>query len=232
MQSNIASTESHPGCYDLWVARGSYHHGDLPAALINAGLDTVADNGIAALSVAEAAKRVGVSAAAPYRHFPHRRAFLAAVTTVAAREFDTEVRAAIPVQPDGESHEWVLDAMSATAETYVRFVARRRIGWDVIYGSGFREELDDARLDVLRSLNDAFFAPALVATGGDARRALRLLEHEIAAAHGYASLYLVGMFDSVYPEIDRAAAQAAAITRTLASAEITRRTGPSPGAGL
>ena len=41
-----------------------YHHGDLRAALITAGLEMVAEHGIAALSVADAAKRTGVSAAA------------------------------------------------------------------------------------------------------------------------------------------------------------------------
>lgn len=212
------------------MARGSYHHGDLRAALVTAGLEMAADNGIAALSVAEAAKRVGVSAAAPYRHFPHRKAFLAAVVTAAVREFDAEVRAAIRVRSDGDAELWALDAMAATAETYVRFVARRRIGWDVIYGNELHDVHDVDRLDAARSLNDAFLAPALVATGGDAHRALHLLEHEIAAAHGYAGLYLAGMFDRKYPDIDRAAAQAAAITRTLARAEITREIGPSPAA--
>lgn len=200
------------------MARTGYHHGDLRAALIAAGREMVAEHGIAALSVADAAKRTGVSAAAPYRHFPNRRAFLAAVATAAAREFDDEVRAAITPCPDGDLGEWAIEAMAATAGAYVRFVARTRIGWDVIYGTDVGDAGDEERLDVARSLNDAFLEPALTATGGDVRRALRLLEHEVAAAHGYASLFVAGLFDSKYPEIDRAAAQAATITRTLALA--------------
>ncbi|WP_237571589.1 TetR/AcrR family transcriptional regulator [Mycolicibacterium lacusdiani] len=200
------------------MARTGYHHGDLRAALIAAGREMVAEHGIAALSVADAAKRTGVSAAAPYRHFPNRRAFLAAVATAAAREFDDQVRAAIPPRPDGDPGEWAIEAMAATAGAYVRFVARTRIGWDVIYGTDVGDAGDEERLDVARSLNDAFLAPALAVTGGDVRRALRLLEHEVAAAHGYASLFVAGLFDRRYPEIDRAATQAAAITRTLALA--------------
>jgi hypothetical protein len=146
------------------------------------------------------------------------------------RKFDAEVRAAMPPRPDGvDDEQWALEAMAATAATYVRFVARRRIGWDVIYGDELRGVADEDRLDAARSLNDAFLVPALVVTGGDARRALRLVEHEIAAAHGYASLYPVGMFDSKYPEIDRAATQAAIITGTLARAEVTQKSDPSPG---
>ena len=200
------------------MARGTYHHGDLRTALITAALEMVAEKDVAALSVAEAAHRTGVSAAAPYRHFPNRRALLAAVVTAAAREFDAEVRAAIPPRPDGNPGGWALDAMAATAETYVRFVVRRRIGWDVIYGGELNGVVDADRHAACRSLNDAFLEPAIAATGGDVLAALRLLEHEIVASHGYATLYLAGLFGGVYPEIGRAAAQAAAITRILATA--------------
>ncbi len=203
------------------MARPRYHHGDLRSALVEAGLDMVAESGIGALSVAEAAKRAGVSPAAPYRHFPHRKALLVAVATAAAREFDAEVRAAIP-ERRGDDIEWALDAMAATAASYVRFVARRRIGWDVIFGDELRDEQDPDRVGVARSLNDAFLEPALVAAGGEHRTALHLLEHEIAAAHGYASLYLAGMFARRYPDVERAAAQAATITRTLAAATVPR----------
>ena len=175
----------------------------------------VAEKGVGALSVAEAAQRTGVSAAAPYRHFPSRKAFLAAVATAAAREFDAEVRAAIPLRTE---HDWAVAAMAATAETYVRFVARRRIGWDVIFGDELRDVLDEERVGIARSLSDAFLEPALAVAGGDVRAALQLVEREIAAAHGYVTLYLAGMFDRKYPEIERAAAQAGAITRALAAA--------------
>lgn len=195
------------------MPRTSYHHGDLRVALVDAGLAMVAERGIEALSVAEAAKRAGVSVAAPYRHFPNRKAFLAAVATAAAREFDHEVRAALQAVRGGPLH-----AVEATAGTYVRFVARRRIGWDVIFGHELRDVVDADRLDVTRSLNDAFLEPALAVTGGDVRTALRLLEREIAAAHGYATLFISGMFERRYPDVERAAAQAAAITRTLAEA--------------
>ncbi|BBY88343.1 TetR/AcrR family transcriptional regulator [Mycolicibacterium tokaiense] len=195
------------------MARSTYHHGDLRAALIDAGLEMVAANGIAALSVADAAKRAGVSAAAPYRHFPNRKAFLAAVTTAAAQEFGAEVQAAV----DKVAGDDPLDLMEATAQAYVRFVIRRRIGWDVIFGNDLRD-LPDADLAVTRSLSDAFLAPALEVTAGDVPAALRLVEHEIAACHGYASLYLAGMFDPKYPEVDRAATQAGLITRALAEA--------------
>src|SRR3954451_6199292 len=50
--------------------RATYHHGDLRAALVTAALELVAEKGVAGLSVAEAARRAGVSSAAPYQPLP------------------------------------------------------------------------------------------------------------------------------------------------------------------
>jgi len=58
-----------------------YHHGDLRRALIDAAIDLVEERGHHALSLREAARRVGVSPGAPYRHFPNKRALLVAVAT-------------------------------------------------------------------------------------------------------------------------------------------------------
>lgn len=57
----------------------TYHHGDLPKALIAAATAIVEEAGVDALSVREVARRVGVSPGAPFRHFSSRDALLAAV---------------------------------------------------------------------------------------------------------------------------------------------------------
>src|SRR3954464_4682833 len=59
----------------------TYHHGDLPAALLRAAGQTLEKKGIGARSLREAARRAGVSHNAPYRHFPDRDALLAALAT-------------------------------------------------------------------------------------------------------------------------------------------------------
>ncbi len=56
-----------------------YHHGDLRSALVAAGSKLLEKQGLAALSLREAARRAGVSHNAPYRHFADREALLAAV---------------------------------------------------------------------------------------------------------------------------------------------------------
>jgi AcrR family transcriptional regulator len=57
----------------------TYHHGDLPAALLKAAGKALEQKGIASLSLRDAARRAGVSHNAPYRHFADREALLAAL---------------------------------------------------------------------------------------------------------------------------------------------------------
>jgi|SRR5687767_14413322 len=57
----------------------TYHHGDLRTAVLAAAGKIVEDEGLAGLSVREAARRAGVSHNAPYRHFRDRDALLAAL---------------------------------------------------------------------------------------------------------------------------------------------------------
>jgi AcrR family transcriptional regulator len=57
----------------------TYHHGDLRAAVLTAASKMIEKEGLAGLSVREAARRAGVSHNAPYRHFPDRDALLAAL---------------------------------------------------------------------------------------------------------------------------------------------------------
>src|SRR5690242_16682619 len=56
-----------------------YHHGDLRNALVAATLKLVAKGGVEGFSLREAARAVGVSPAAAYRHFADRSALLKAV---------------------------------------------------------------------------------------------------------------------------------------------------------
>jgi AcrR family transcriptional regulator len=61
------------------AAKGAYHHGDLKRALVEAALELVAQKGPQGFTMTEAARRAGVSAAAPYRHFADKDALLAEV---------------------------------------------------------------------------------------------------------------------------------------------------------
>ncbi len=59
----------------------SYHHGDLKNALIKAGIEILAEEGVGSLSLRKVAKQAGVSHAAPYSHFKDKQALIAAIST-------------------------------------------------------------------------------------------------------------------------------------------------------
>lgn len=61
------------------VGRAGYHHGDLPNALADAATSLARSGGPEAVVLREAARRVGVSAAAAYRHYVGHGELLQAV---------------------------------------------------------------------------------------------------------------------------------------------------------
>jgi AcrR family transcriptional regulator len=76
-----------------------YHHGDLRRVLIEAALGLAEEGGPEAVSVREAARRAGVSAGAPFRHFESRTALMTAVADEAQRRFRAEIDAALAKAP-------------------------------------------------------------------------------------------------------------------------------------
>jgi AcrR family transcriptional regulator len=61
------------------MPRPTYHHGDLPRALVAVALELVRAGGTDDVTIREVARRLEVSPAAIYRHFPDRDALLGAV---------------------------------------------------------------------------------------------------------------------------------------------------------
>jgi AcrR family transcriptional regulator len=192
--------------------RVSYHHGDLRAALVDAALALIAERGIEALSVAEAARRTGVSPAAPYRHFPTRQLLLKATAIRAAELLTADLREATVDAPADDP----VEALARTAAAYVRFVVRHHAGFDLVFAEQLHD-LDDAELqEAGRALVDISLSLALDITH-DAAAALELMEKYLAAAHGYATLHLSG-FLRQRRSLDDLAASAAETTRVLAAA--------------
>jgi AcrR family transcriptional regulator len=61
------------------VPRRAYHHGNVPVALVRVAKRLIAERGLDGFTLREAARRVGVTHVAAYRHYADRRALLAAV---------------------------------------------------------------------------------------------------------------------------------------------------------
>src|SRR5260370_25972155 len=64
-------------------ARGTYRHGDLRRALLDAGIELARSGGPDAVVLREVTRRAGVVPNAAYRHFGSRQALLQAVRSAA-----------------------------------------------------------------------------------------------------------------------------------------------------
>ncbi|MDR0779210.1 MAG: TetR/AcrR family transcriptional regulator [Pseudomonadales bacterium] len=93
----------------------SYHHGDLRQALVNAAWNSIQEQGPESLSLAALAKTIGVSQAAPFRHFADRSSLLAAVALHGFTTLFTLLTAAVN-NPRGKG-----SAVSRFAHAYARF---------------------------------------------------------------------------------------------------------------
>jgi AcrR family transcriptional regulator len=107
-------------------SKTGYHHGGLPVALIDAGLELTRAGGPDALTIREATRRVGVSPNAAYRHFADRDALLRAVAAaildrVAARMHSSPRRR-------GSPEVQARDRLRAVGLGYIKF-ALDEPGW-------------------------------------------------------------------------------------------------------
>jgi len=183
-------------------ARGR-RRGDLRSALVAESFGLLSESGLAGFSVAELARRLKVSTAAPYRHFRDRDALLAAVATRAAGELTAAMRAAVAAAgPDP------VDRFAATAGAYVRFVSTRGAGFDVIFAPALRHLQDSDLAEAGRELMALLLDLAQDAHPAGPREALRLLEQVSALAHGYATLDTDGFLSDARPSDGDVAARA------------------------
>ncbi|NHF71587.1 TetR/AcrR family transcriptional regulator [Paracoccus xiamenensis] len=100
--------------------RRPYHHGNLREALIEAAIGLIAENGPRGFSLAEAARRAGVSPAAPYRHFKGRDDLL---EEIARRGFDEFADAMKAAWDDGRPNP--LAAFGRMGQCYLDFARER-----------------------------------------------------------------------------------------------------------
>ncbi len=165
-----------------------YHHGNLSEALVQAALDLIAEFGPAGFSFAEVTRAVGVSPAAPYRHFRDRDALMA---DIARRGFDRFAAALTEAWRGGEPDP--LSAFKAVGQAYLAF-ARSEPAY---FAAMFEARLPPATSRELAQATERAFAvlrqacETLIEQLPEGKRppALMMSLHVWAMAHGIASLF-------------------------------------------
>jgi AcrR family transcriptional regulator len=187
---------------------GRYHHGDLKAALVDGAVELIGERGVRGFSLAELSRRLGVTVAAPYRHFADRDELLAAVAVRALHAFADALAAE---SGEGESGEGgpPEQRLAAMTRGYVRFAAEQRALFDVVYTTG----LDKSRYPELepayQRVEEPFSSCVARLCPDDPEDAAALEDALEANARGHAALLLDGSYGEEPDAIDRAAAQAA-----------------------
>jgi len=159
-----------------------YHHGDLRRQLIAVGEEVLAERGLAALSLREVARRLGVSHNAPFKHFSSREALLAAMAEQGFEDLaERQARAAA---------EGADQVMLGRGLVYVMFALERPALFRLMFGGevdrtrfpALAERAETSLRQVTRHMGEAFGEEAV----GDVTLSAW------AFVHGLANLLLDG----------------------------------------
>lgn len=113
----------------------SYHHGDLKNALIKAGIEILAQEGVGELSLRKVAQKAGVSHTAPYAHFTDKQALIAAISTEGFRLLHEQVLVVTQTYADDPARQLV-----ETAWAYVQFALHDPDQFKIMFSSVLEKE--------------------------------------------------------------------------------------------
>jgi len=182
--------------------RCRYHHGDLRNALIIAAAELIECAGTLDFSMAEAAAKVGVSAAAPYRHFADKEELLRAVRDLAFLGLDHRAMETLEAHEAGS-----LEGMLALGHTYLAFAREKRAFFSLMWED--RGDSAERRLEAQTKYGGFHVLVTMVQTfcekqGSGDVDSLYIATQIWSMAHGIATLeanQMLDLFDSsIQPE--------------------------------
>ncbi len=169
-----------------------YHHGDLRKALIQKGMERLAEAPADELSLREIARSIGVSATAVYRHFPDKAALLTELCIEGDHMLAEAFRKAMAKVKPG------MEAFDEMGRAYVRFaLAHPALFRLMMSPAGARRAEGEAStmlVDALRGLS----GPDLTQAQRDVQRLKAWSQ-----VHGLAMLMLDGLVPSNKAIIDQ-----------------------------
>lgn len=170
------------------MARDNYHHGNLKSALVEAVLSLISEKGPNGFSFAEAARRAGVSPAAPYRHFKDRDDL---IVETARRGYELLAARLEAAWDDGRPS--ALSAFERVGRAYLGFARVEPAYFTAMFEAGVSPEQDPE----LRAASDRAFrtlersCAALAANLPEAKRppVLMMAYHIWGLTHGITALF-------------------------------------------
>jgi AcrR family transcriptional regulator len=138
--------------------RTAYHHGDLRQQLLTVAEQIILERGVDGFTLREAARRAGVSPAAPAHHFKDAKGLLTEVALLGFREFGAELEAADKAGGADPARRLQLQALA-----YVNFALKQPARFQLM----FRDDKHDNTNEEFKSV---------------AARSYRILEGAIRAA--------------------------------------------------
>jgi AcrR family transcriptional regulator len=188
-----------------------YHHGNLRQALLEQAMTTLRDGDVDALSLRELAREVGVSHAAPRRHFPDRQALLDALAIAGFERLGAELRAAVAGDDGFEP------TLQRCARGYVSFATTDAALLEVMFAGKHTDNVDPAAEQAFAPILELILrgqAEGVFEAGDPEHVGLMLL----STIHGIASLRSAGMIapDQVDGLVDDTIAHFLRGTRTPA----------------
>jgi len=172
------------------MANDAYHHGDLRNALLEAVGEIISEKGLGAVSLREAARRAGVSHAAPSHHFGDKMGMLTAFATRGFEEFGQRMQ----VAADSAAGEGVEAQFRAIGIEYLRFAVERQPYFEVM----FRSEMHDSQDPDLKCTSHSSFGvlmklvEAMDPAELDGADPMHVAMGAWATVHGLATLWLDG----------------------------------------
>ena len=177
--------------FRMTTRTNAYHHGALREALIAEAATMIAEGGASSLTMREIGNRLGVSRAAPYRHFTDKAALLVAVAATGFERLGARLRSVDAGVPGAG-----IDHFRRMGAEYLRFAIENPAHYRLMYG---REALTREGQPELREAANALFEQ-LVEAFEAYQRAGEIRPHDPraqayvawAAVHGLASLLIDG----------------------------------------
>jgi AcrR family transcriptional regulator len=189
----------------------SYHHGNLRAALIEAGLAALERSDTADLSLRAIAREVGVSANAAYRHFADKEALLNALAAEGFRRFAAH-QAQVQKQAQAKArrqHTDPKEARAATGKAYVHFARDNPALFRLMFGRMVSQNIHDSANEELREMGAFAFQGLLQATAQEhgtppeSEQTLLMAIARWGLVHGLSHLMLDGQLAAFGSDVDQ-----------------------------